>query len=382
LITSKADFDADGAPASAALRGLCGATWDDLRPLEEYVFSLKDKSSILDPEQVCHSVPAVVDTIKKNYEQYLPGTWNLEANGRHFLRTGFAAKATKPYQEFYETLTQYQDKRKTRVHKGHPLHNIGISIVSTDRRLALDYFMLAHIEDVLSERKKGQAQSMAAFTMLTSGFGLGRASIEELDKYTRTRGAGEFRPEKVLESFRADATHAQAIGTVAPDPVVIERGAAGRVGSPAKVSVDDLPGSYATRVFIGGSYADEPTLHDIESYLREIGLVGIVAIDYAPPVVGQDPLLTDHDMDVLLIHLCRCAIFELSTPAAQLAEVEWAIRFFNKPTWGARTTRSQRVSTHIENLFTHEAKHDIFTYSRNEELREYIISQLSNLPKI
>lgn len=67
--------------------------------------------------------------------------------------------------------------------------------------------------------------------------------------------------------------------------------------------------------------------------MREFGYEPVIAIDYDPPRgAGGSELLNVHNFDILLIHMCRYVIFELSIAAGQCNEVEWSIRFLRKPT--------------------------------------------------
>jgi hypothetical protein len=383
LISSSAPFDADTAPASRTLRGLCGATWDDLVPLEDYVFSAKVRETPPTPESIYDAIPDAGSKIQKNYEDYLGTTWKLEIQGQRLIETKVFEKARKAYVSWYEALLRYQESRGARVHKGHPLHNAGFATVNLDVKEALNYFLLAYIEDVLSERREGQARSTPAFKTLTTGYGISQKTIEDLENWVRTRKQAKIRqfdPGDELESFKTrkvrmpgEIVELRLGDTLMITHTVTATGSL-QAAPRAKRSIDDLPGTYSSRVFIGGSYANENTLHEIEEYVKECGLTGIVAIDYESPVDDDAKLLNIHDLDVLLIHMSRYAIFELSFPGAQYGEIEWAIRFLNKPTYGVKSERSPSVSPHIADLFREEAKREVFTYSRNEELRKYIVS--------
>jgi len=385
LISSSARFDADGAPASRALRGLCGATWDDLVPMEDYVFSAKEKQIPPTPEPIYDSVPEVGSKILRNYENYLGTTWKLEIEGQRLIGAKEFEKAKEVYLSWYDALLRYQTSRGVRVHKGHPLHNVGFATVNLDIKKALDYFLIAYIEDVISERQEGQARSTPAFKTLTVGYGISQKTVEDLESWVRARKqakTSQSNPEDELKSFFSRSpklTVSAEVKLRLDDTLRITQtiSATGplQAAPSAKRSIDDLPGTYSTRVFLGGSYSNENTLHEMEAYLRECELSGIVAIDYESPAEGEKRLLNIHDLDVLLIHMCRYAIFELSFPGAQYGEIEWAIRFLNKPTFGVKSERSPRVPAHIDDLFRDEAKREVFSYSRNEELRQYILSE-------
>jgi hypothetical protein len=128
------------------------------------------------------------------------------------------------------------------------------------------------------------------------------------------------------------------------------------IPKPRKHSIDKIPGSFATRVFVGGAYDDLPTLREIGKHVKRRGYVPIVPYDFELPRANADPLLDIHDMDILLLHNCRVAIFELSLAAGQYNEVEWSIRQFRKKTLGLCKARESGklpdlVSTMVVDLF-------------------------------
>jgi hypothetical protein len=79
-----------------------------------------------------------------------------------------------------------------------------------------------------------------------------------------------------------------------------------------------LPGSYASRVFVGGSYA-----RDARDFLGE--LAGVIRDAGFEPVVADEFGMEEaeiHDLTMLLLHSCSLAIFELSRPSGALMEIE------------------------------------------------------------
>lgn len=99
---------------------------------------------------------------------------------------------------------------------------------------------------------------------------------------------------------------------------------AGRVPlvSPKRASVDDIPGSYKNRIFIGGDYKNQlVVILEIAKFVRDnLGrhFVPIVATDFEIPD-GKE-----RDYCLRLLHNCKFAIFELTSMAGQLIEVERA----------------------------------------------------------
>jgi len=153
---------------------------------------------------------------------------------------------------------------------------------------------------------------------------------------------------------------------------------------PKKHSVDKIPGSYARRIFVGGPYDDLPTLREIARYVKREGFVPMIAYDFEIPRENDTPLLDIHDMDILLLHSCRAAIFELSLAAGQYNEVEWSIRQFRKKTLGLCKGREKDqlpkdlMSTMVLDLFT-QSNQPLRSYSRYSELRHKVADFLRAL---
>ena len=150
-----------------------------------------------------------------------------------------------------------------------------------------------------------------------------------------------------------------------------------------RYNIDKIPGIYEKRVFIGGAYDDLPTLRFIEEIVRENGFVPVIAIDFdLPDSMGV------HDFDILLLHNCKFAFFELSLAAGQYNEVEWAIRQLNIETVGFCKSRGvepkditlQKVSSMVTILFD-RAGYPIFTYSNFNELKSHIIDVINKWKK-
>jgi len=88
-----------------------------------------------------------------------------------------------------------------------------------------------------------------------------------------------------------------------------------------KINPDKLPGSRGGRVFIGGDYNHMPDLRKIAKIVEDINFIPIIAHDC------DVDLSRIHDEDLRLVHDCKYAIFEVSSPAGQLMELERTIDY-------------------------------------------------------
>src|SRR5947208_7052907 len=81
-----------------------------------------------------------------------------------------------------------------------------------------------------------------------------------------------------------------------------------------------LPGTYRTRVFVGGGFLPKSrrVLSVIESAVRSTRFEPILADNFTL----LHPELDVHDVTLFLLHSCRLAVFELSTLSGALMEIE------------------------------------------------------------
>ncbi len=96
----------------------------------------------------------------------------IEIEGLSKLRKGDYAEAEKIFQEQYSLLLKLQRQRGTRVHKGGPLHNIGIAQYFQGKIESATVLVIqAYIEDLLSASKPYDADNTPACRVLRGTFG-------------------------------------------------------------------------------------------------------------------------------------------------------------------------------------------------------------------
>ena len=198
-----------------------------------------------------------------------------------------------------------------RYHKGHSLHNIGVATFQLgDQQGALNYFVLAYIEDLLSqpEGEEDNADAAPAGRTVRDGYHLHPGLIQalkELIKDTKKRGVVVQDPEQILKEL--DQKLPEFVATKAETPPRDEK--------PRK------PGQFRSewkdRVFVGGSYS---------THIAEILRIGKICEE-----LGFDPVIASrfetepnrvHHHALMLLHECRRAIFEVSDDVGQLMEIE------------------------------------------------------------
>lgn len=176
-----------------------------------------------------------------------------------------------------------------RLHKGHPLHNLGVAWFPTRPELARRHFMAAHAEDIrLWPRRRPRGWNFLALRMLRSLFDETRSVILRLEKLARRQPGTD--PLRVADDVIR--------GTPLPDvPARIEN----------YLDENLLDGIAADRrVFVGGSYPLALDRIDvIEAAVREA--------QYEPVIVNQYRTIsgdTPRTKSFRLLDKCSAAAFE------------------------------------------------------------------------
>lgn len=220
------------------------------------------------------------------------------------------------YHQMLEVLNVAQKKVERPIHKGTPLHMIGICHTATNQHdQALRYITLAYIEDTLNVAfdHEDEVDRAPAARMLRDFYGLRLDILRALKQIANeAKKAGEwsqiFDPETLLHRLEkklhvdGDTLTNQL---VRPPPQIAPRQPFG------------FPQPWEQRVFIGGNYQTHmPVIRHIEAVVNSLGYTPVVAFDV------EIPRAHTHHHTLLLLHTCRYAIFEISSPAGQLMEIE------------------------------------------------------------
>jgi len=220
------------------------------------------------------------------------------------------------YQRVLEIMEDAQREVERPIHKGTPLHMIGICYTAINQHnQALRYITLAYIEDTLNVafNHEDEADRFPAAQMLRDFYGIRMSilsTIKEIANGLKETGewAKVFDPESVLNTLATRLTinpNALSDQLIRPPPRVEPRQPLG------------FPQPWEQRVFIGGNYQTHmPVIRHIESIVRSLGYTPVVAFDV------EIPREHTHHRTLLLLHTCRYAIFEISSPAGQLMEIE------------------------------------------------------------
>lgn len=238
---------------------------------------------------------------------------DLEKEAYQLLREGKYKDAEEIYRKVLQIISEEQKKTKERIHKGAPLHMIGYSLLLQRKPAdALEYFLLAHIEDLINTTPEEEAYNSPAAQALIRIFFISQRSLGRIKEITvREKGKRQILdPMEILEEFEKteNIRRKDLLSLCATVPALILK----------KYSISRIPGEYENRVFIGGNYDNIAVLKEIAKRTQALGYQPVIALDFDVPPEQI------HHYDLILLHNCKYAVFEVTFPDGHLMEIERA----------------------------------------------------------
>ncbi|MBA7596489.1 hypothetical protein ES703_03461 [subsurface metagenome] len=130
----------------------------------------------------------------------------------------------------------------------------------------------------------------------------------------------------------------------------------------------DLPSTKGKRVFVGGDYNHLPDLREIKRHVDSLGYISIIPYDCGMPLEYVKDFI--HSFDMFLLGECRYAIFEVTSAAGQLMELQRAI---DNPECEVRVLYKTRddqqldIPEHVSSMITTSVR-NLRGYSNFEDL--------------
>jgi hypothetical protein len=243
----------------------------------------------------------------------------LEIEAVVALHTGHFDQAEELFKKDYALYLKIQSEEKRPVHKGTPLYNLGLAVIAqgpSKFEEGLHYVLLAYVEDVLScpYGEEDDADRAPAAQFLRDILQIQLSLLREIKSHAaKAKSDGlwglQFDPTSLLkvtvEALRIPFDGLRSLCRVKE----FHRG---------QVPVG-FPQPWEMRVFIGGNYdTHAPVILEIKGEVVRSGYTPVIAFETAIP----SHLVYHHSL--MLLHTCRLAIFEISSPAGQLIEIERA----------------------------------------------------------
>lgn len=223
-------------------------------------------------------------------------------------------RALNIYTLMRDLMLDWQEKHKERIHKGVPYHMIGLTLSYMGEKKALWEFLYAFTEDVITEKLgiKPVSEERMAYLVLTKHWSVPEETLASLKERLQSFEEVPLQPEKTLKEALEDLS--LNIESIAKFPPPEER-------SIKKYrDLDDVPGPYSKRVFLGGNYDNMVLIRKVEKIIRDCDFEPVVAIDFS---VRPDQIYT---FDRKLVELCPQAVFEVTMGDGHLIEIEHALR--------------------------------------------------------
>jgi hypothetical protein len=252
----------------------------------------------------------------------LEQTLKLELEGLVALHTENFSNAKELFQKQYDVLFKEQTPEDRPIHKGAPLHNLGLALFYLrDIDRSIYHFLLAYVEDTLNTRYdfEDDADRAPAATILRDVFIFRLKILSEIKLASlQTKKDGNWN----------DARDPKEILSIAARKLKLDleklSALCGRIPELGKMVVG-FPQPREMRVFIGTNYDVNIGVIPLvkEGIYRKFLTTGrrywpVTVLDVVIP-----PNAT-HDISLLLLHTCAYAIIDVSHPGGQFVEIERA----------------------------------------------------------
>lgn len=251
----------------------------------------------------------------RNYpEEFKQEIEGLTNQGLIFLSLGQYGSARNIFSKMYNLLLQLQEKDNRSIHKGLPLHNLGIALFYLKKPDdAIYHILCAYVEDTLNVEydHEDNTDRYPAASVLRDLFSFNLKILREIKNYIFS-----IKAEGKWNSARDPALIVKKITEkLNINPSELSKQCE-RIPSPTKPLLG-FPQPKESRVFIGTNYDQNPIVIPIvRGAAISKGYFPVAAIDYG---IRQT---TTHDDCLILLHTCKYAVFDITSPGGQLMELE------------------------------------------------------------
>ncbi len=274
-------------------------------------------------------------TIEKPSGELLQDIIVLEKKGYSNLIVSNFQMAEQFYKQYYELLRKKEETLPagSKYHKGTPLHNWGISLISQNK-LAEGFrkILLAYIEDLLDFPSPEDAFNAPAYLTLKNYPLIDQDLLNllfNLAKKRRELKTVPRDPEELLNELptadKPKANLSSQLSTEKTDQYPVFQ--AGTPEVEPKIGVTEILDQIAPkekRVFVGGNHFNIVLLQHIKEIVDSIDdYKGILVADISSS-------LNTHDKSIEVLRGCSRAIFEISISNGHLMEIERATDFLEK----------------------------------------------------
>lgn len=280
-------------------------------------------------------------------------------------------KAEEFYQQDLDLRIKFQEETKRPVHKGAPLHMLGIcSLYQMHIEDCIRFFLLAYAEDTLNTEydEEDEADRAPAATALRDTVVIRMRVFRETKAVSR-----ELKMKKWNEAGDPNEILGPALGKMR---LSLERPAELKNPNVMVRLLEKTPLGFpqppAFRVFIGGKYGDSDAI--IEK-IREV----VIRLGFTP-VVARDvdtPREKTHDFAARLLHTCDFGIFDMTFLGGQYMEIERATDYDVKMLLIGKKdspiSTMARTAPGVKGILEYEAIDEI----NEEEISKFLVSDIT-----
>lgn len=134
----------------------------------------------------------------------------------------------------------------------------------------------------------------------------------------------------------------------------------------------DLPSKKNKRVFVGGDYNHLPDLREIKKHVDSLGYMSVIPYDCGMPQEYIKDFI--HQFDMFLLEQCKYAIFEVTSAAGQLMELQRALddpMCVVRVLYKIRGDEHSEIPEHVSSMITTSVR-NLRGYARFEDLPDII----------
>lgn len=289
---------------------------------------------------------------------------SLGQSGLAAIRERNFLEARGSFKYLYETLLNSQPNGES-YHKGFPLHNWAIAtLLARDPQEALRLFILAFVEDALSQEpsKESDARDTPAGQVVWLLYEVDPKLLIAIEQLAR-----RHKPDRLLSDPQ------ELLDEVLEQTGLALNNVAAKTIRLAPRDTNNLESSWERRVFIGGNYSTQfAIIQEMAMEVSRWGFDPIIASEFDMP----KRLIHHHTM--MLLHNCKRAIFEISSQAGQLMEIERLRDYGIEPLLVYSPNpahQGPRVSSMLDTLMQ-QGEYTVESYSDVQKLREHVRAYL------
>lgn len=247
-------------------------------------------------------------------------------------------EAKKQYEKDLALRYKFQESEKRPVHKGAPLHMLGVCTLYQGKMdESIPFFLQAYAEDTLltDYDEEDEADRSPAATVLREVIAIRMRAFRAIKFVARELKKSKW--DQLFDPMEIVKPSLEQLGLELKDAHKLRLSSV-QLRLREKTPLG-FPQPVDFRVFIGGKYGDsDATIEKVREIVLRMGYTPVVARDVETP-----PDKT-HEFAARLLHTCGYAIFDMSVTGGQYMEIERATDY------GVKMLLIHKTGTHVSTM--------------------------------